>query len=586
MKKVVSLLLVAVLLFTLSFSCFAASSAIVGFTIDSVLSVVSDNLSTYSASIQKRVEAARGYYFYKIINDDYSSGLTVFDSSGYSFTDDILKFYFNEYFTACSPGHDLYDSNGDVFIQAAGFPNSPFSLSLLSFAEYHVMQQDDGYDSTFLSFKNYYNSFLARYLIAQGETATDPNPGKSGLDIAPGYVSSEELVEGIEKDNSYYTPKGEYGKISYRTDDTFQKWSEYTSRSTKTYNPFIIDNNRFVYTGGSEEIYFQCFILVDGVEYISDFQFHLYFDVECTYDENGAVASVAKLPRIECWSNIDGDISEPVLAFSPSFDCSEYKYYFLGQQSSPSSLTLKGYKTYTDFLKDQNSKILYSESWPKNWYVLHNSDLTKTIDWVFKSHYCEGTYKYHVVEDCDRGLFVSSTPIDFTYRDIDTTKIPANQIITINGDTIYNYTITNPETGDSSKFGDYITNNYTYITNNYGGSESGGSSGSGVSGNVTVGGSIDVGGSVGVDINVNVPDININVNGNGGAGGSGSSIANPDDFTSAENVDLNKYYDEAVEQSSGFQKFLKDFFGFLPAELLGLILFAVAMAIVCRVFGR
>lgn len=151
MKKVVSLLLVAVLLFTLSFSCFAASSAIVGFTIDSVLSVVSDNLSTYSASIQKRVEAARGYYFYKIINDDYSSGLTVFDSSGYSFTDDILKFYFNEYFTACSPGHDLYDSNGDVFIQAAGFPNSPFSLSLLSFAEYHVMQQDDGYDSTFLS---------------------------------------------------------------------------------------------------------------------------------------------------------------------------------------------------------------------------------------------------------------------------------------------------------------------------------------------------------------------------------------------------------------------------------------------------
>ena len=163
MKKVVSLLLVAVLLFTLSFSCFAASSAIVGFTIDSVLSVVSDNFSIYSSSIQKRVEAARGYYFYKIINDDYSSGLTVFDSSGYSFTDDILKFYFNEYFTACSPGHDLYDSNGDIFIQAAGFPNSPFSLSLLSFAEYHVMQQDDGYDSTFLSFKNYYNSFLALF---------------------------------------------------------------------------------------------------------------------------------------------------------------------------------------------------------------------------------------------------------------------------------------------------------------------------------------------------------------------------------------------------------------------------------------
>ncbi|MGN0640653.1 MAG: hypothetical protein ACI4JT_06850 [Oscillospiraceae bacterium] len=585
MKKVVSLLLVAVLLFTLSFSCFAASSAIVGFTIDSVLSVVSDNLSTYSASIQKRVEAARGYYFYKIINDDYSSGLTVFDSSGYSFTDDILKFYFNEYFTACSPGHDLYDSNGDVFIQAAGFPNSPFSLSLLSFAEYHVMQQDDGYDTTFLSFKNYYNSFLARYLIAQGETATDPNPGKSGLDIAPGYVSSEELVEGIEKDNSYYTPKGELGKISYRTDDTFQKWCQYANRKD-SYQAYIIDNNRFVNVGGSEDLYFQLFILYDDIHYVSEFQFHLFFDVDCTYDDSGTVTSVAKYPRIQCWSNIDGDISEPVDVFSSTVDCSEYKYFFLGQQSSPGSLVLKGYKTYSDFIKNTNSKSWYSSSWPDHWYYLYNSDLTQTFEWIYTSHYCAGTYDYHVDTDCDRGLYVSSTPIDFTYRDIDTTKIPANQIITINGDTIYNYTITNPETGDSSKFGDYITNNYTYITNNYGGSESGGSSGSGVAGNVTVGGSIDVGGSVGVDITVSVPDININVNGNGGAGVSGSSIANPDDFTSADEVDLTKYYDEAVEQSTGFQKFLKDFFGFLPAELLGVILFAVAMAIVCRVFGR
>ena len=171
--------------------------------------------------------------------------------------------------------------------------------------------------------------------------------------------------------------------------------------------------------------------------------------------------------------------------------------------------------------------------------------------------------------------------INFAYNDIDTSKIPSGQIVTVSGDTIYNYTITNPDTGDSSKFGDYITNNYTYITNNYGE----GGSGSGVGGNVTVGGEIEVGGSVGVDINVSVPDININVN-QSGAGGSGSSIENPDDFTSADNVDLNKYYDTAVEQSTGFQKFLKDFFGFLPAELLALILFAVAMAIVCRVFGR
>ena len=545
---------------------------------------------------KNRVEAARGYYFYKIINDDYSSGLTVFDSSGYSFTDDILKFYFNEYFTACSSGHDLYDSNGDVFIQAAGFPNSPFSLSLLSFAEYHVMQQDDGYDTTFLSFKNYYNSFLARYLIAQGETATDPNPGKSGLDIAPGYVTSEELVEGIEKDNSYFTPKGELTKISYRTDDTFQKYVNFPSTArTSAYMPYIIDNNHFVSIGGTEEMYFLFFFQDDTNEYVSEYQFRLYFEVKTNYDDSGACVSVEKYPRLQIWSSIDGSPSEPIEFLDSTSDCSEYKYFSINITNSSSCFSLVGYKSFTDFLNSSRSRTWDKANFTSTYCNLYLPDFSGSTNYSIKvagdsSHRFCGSYDYHSSQpckyndNCDIGLYVSSTPIDFTYRDIDTTKIPSGQIVTIYGDTIYNYNITNPETGDSSKFGDYITNNYTYITNNYGG-DSGGS-GSGVSGNVTVGGSIDVGGSVGVDINVSVPDININVNGNGGAGGSGTSIANPDDFTSADEVDLTKYYDNAVEQSTGFQKFLKDFFGFLPAELLALILFAVAMAIMCRVFGR
>lgn len=597
MKKIFCLSLVAVLLFTLSFSCFAASGVVISYAKDAVLSFVSSTILSYSNSIQQRTEAARGAYFNYIVEDKLCSGLTIFDSSGKKFTDDILEYYFNYYLEAVTGTSDYYDSDYDVFIQAAGFPNSPFSLSLLSFAEYHVMQQDDGYDSTFLSFKNYYNSFLARYLIAQGENATDPNPGKSGLDIAPGYVSSEELVEGIEKDNSYYTPKGELGKISYRTDDTFQKWTNFSSTARKiSYMSYIIDNNRFVSSGGSEEMYFLFFANEDGTEYVSEYQGRLYFEVNCSYDENGSVTSVEKYPRLQVWNNVDGSPFEPIEIFNSTDDCSEYKYYFLYLYNSSTSINLKGYKTFSDFLNDKNYK-----TWSKSYFTSYYSSLfpsdfstSKKYEYLISgssSHNFFGNYDYHSAlpcqfdNNCDIGLYVSPTPIYFTYRDIDTTKIPSNQIITINGDTIYNYTITNPETGDSSKFGDYVTNNYTYITNNYGGNESGGS-GSGVGGNVTVGGSIDVGGSVGVDINVSVPDININVNGNGGAGGSGSSIVNPDDFTSADEVDLTKYYDEAVEQSSGFQKFLKDFFGFLPAELLGVILFAVAMAIVCRVFGR
>ena len=590
MKKVVSLLLVAVLLFTLSFSCFAASSAIVGFTIDSVLSFVSDNFSTYSASIQKRVEAARGYYFYKIINDDYSSGLTVFDSSGYSFTDDILKFYFNEYFTACSPGHDLYDSNGDVFIQAAGFPNSPFSLSLLSFAEYHVMQQDDGYDSTFLSFKNYYNSFLARYLIAQGENATDPNPGKSGLDIAPGYVSSEELVEGIEKDNTTLTPKSSGLFLnSYRTNTVLYGQVLYKLNADRfsTTRYVLHDDGKSALL---QDLYYIPFYMDKNYNYYySEYQYHIYF---APYE--GTNSDIALFIDVYSPSDLEpsGFLSYPSFSDKIEFNSQSMPFQIA---LSITSLTVFVYPDEDTYVNGGNTlKYNWLSSFPDpnnyKYYLPDKSSYENTytgfhngFGYRYDNHDYQNKNQGSLIDDL--GFICSKSMISRAYTDIDTSKIPSGQIVTITGDTIYNYTITNPDTGESSGFGDYITNNYTYITNNYGEGESSGS-GSGVGGNVTVGGSIDVGGSVGVDINVSVPDININVNGNGSGAGESGIITNPDDFTSADNVDLNKYYDEAVEQSTGFQNFLKDFFGFLPAELLGLILFAVGMAIVCRVFGR
>lgn len=596
MKKSLSIFLcvVSVLVFCAFPFGMAVYADVVSSTVDFTKDVIQNYtligvVNKYYNSTQKKIEAARSYYFYMICNDSFSSGCTVFDSSGTKFTDDILDFYYEQYKLALS-GSDVYVSDGDIYLSAAGFSDVPFSLRLLSFNNWPLTTSDSK------DFKNYYNSFLARYLIAQSENATDPNPGKSGLDIAPGYVTSEELVDGIEKDNSFYTPKGELIKISYRTDKMFQTWTNFPSTARNiSYMSYIIDNNRFVSSGGSEEMYFLFFYNEDGTEFISEYQGRLYFEVECIYDDSGSVSSVAKYPRLQVWNNVDGSPSEPIEIFDSTVDCSEYKYYFLYLYNSSSYIYLKGYKTFSDFLNNRNFQTWSKAYFTGAYATLFSSDFNSSKDYDYlisgsSSHNYFGNYDYHSAlpcqfdNNCDIGLYVSSTPIYFTYRDIDTTKIPSNQIITINGDTIYNYTITNPETGDSSKFGDYITNNYTYITNNYG-DESGGS-GSGASGNVTVGGSIDVGGSVGVDINVSVPDININVNGNGGAGGSGSSIANPDDFTSADNVDLNKYYDTAVEQSTGFQKFLKDFFGFLPPELLGLILFAVAMAIVCRVFGR
>lgn len=581
MKKVFSVLLCVVSV--LVFCAFPFGMAV--FADDIVSSAVNfgkDYIQNYSLpgivykylnSSQKKLEAARSYYFYCITNDTFLSSCTVFDSSGIKFTDEILNFYYEQYTLACKGLSDVYVSDGDIYLSAAGFPDVPFSLRLLGFST-----------SNFSDFKNYYNTFLARYLLEQGETATDPNPGKSGLDIAPGYVSSEELVEGIEKDNSYFTPKGELTKISYRTDDTFQKYVNFPSTARKSaYMPYIIDNNHFVSIGGTEEMYFLFFFQDDTNEYVSEYQFRLYFEVKTNYDDSGSVVSVEKYPRLQIWSSIDGSPSEPIEFLDSTSDCSEYKYFSIQITKGSSCFSLVGYKTFTDFLNSSRSRTWDKVNFTSTYCNLYLPDFSGSTDYSFQvdtsSHGFCGSYDYHSSQpckyndNCDIGLYVSSTPIDFTYRDIDTTKIPSNQIITINGDTIYNYTITNPETGESSKFGDYITNNYTYITNNYGEGESSGS-GSGVGGNVTVGGSIDVGGSVGVDVTVSVPDININVNGNGS--GAGESVSLPD-------TDL---VENLPEAPSGFIDYTASLFSFLPAEILSLLLAGLAAAIFCRIWGR
>lgn len=599
MKKVVSLLLVAVLLFTLSLPCFALAGIVVDFSISTCLSFVSDSISSYRGSIQKRTEAARGAFFNLIVEDKLCSGLTIFDSTGQKFTDDILSFYFDKYWEAVTGTYDYYDSNYDVFISASGFPDTPFSYRLLSFYSSQAAQSDyfddnDVKNITFSNFKNYYNTFLSRYLLEQGQSATDPNPGKSGLDIAPGYVSSDELSDSINFDNTQYIPKtSNTWLMSYRNEKRYQTL---ISNNKAFFPSFVLSDDSSGNIAFSELFLLPFFKDKNGEVYYAKKQLHIYLrewddpnsDIYLGFDVFDFSSDFTSPVEIKSDNHIVDLTSSSLPA---KYSVSPFPYY------ATNGISFYRFETLAKFIDNSclTTNILDNSTYnTAGYWDFYNSSQTdyKNMFKLFYNSSDDKTYYFNLFKNLwgseyddgvsDIGYYASKSLINFAYNDIDTSKIPSGQIVTVSGDTIYNYTITNPDTGDSSKFGDYITNNYTYITNNYGE----GGSGSGVGGNVTVDGSIDVGGSVGVDINVSVPDININVNGNGGAGGSGSSIANPDDFTSAENVDLNKYYDTAVEQSTGFQKFLNDFFGFLPAELLALILFAVAMAIVCRVFGR
>lgn len=177
----------------------------------------------------------------------------------------------------------------------------------------------------------------------------------------------------------------------------------------------------------------------------------------------------------------------------------------------------------------------------------------------------------------DWGYIMSETPFEL-FKDqtsIDFSRIPNNYTITINGDTIYDYSITNPDTGDSTTIKKYIDDDYDFpqVPDVPDVPDPGDDSGTG--GKVEVSGKIDVSGKVGVDVNVNV--------------NSGSS-SNPDsgDYIDPGTVDTNldHYLEQVPELSKGFIDYLKDFFAWLPDEIYGLLILALVVMIFCRLAGR
>ncbi len=181
----------------------------------------------------------------------------------------------------------------------------------------------------------------------------------------------------------------------------------------------------------------------------------------------------------------------------------------------------------------------------------------------------------------DFGFICQTEPFEFFYNKnpVDTTKIPDNIAITY-GDNLYDYSVINTETGDTTTMNEYITNNYVI---NGGGTTSGNVSGGG---DVTVGGKVDIGGKVEFSP-VEIKPIDINVNVNGGSDGT-SSGGDVGDYISesgaAENID--PYLEKIPEISKGFTDYLRDFFTWLPKEIYGLLILGLVVAIWCRIAGR
>ncbi|MCH5195161.1 MAG: hypothetical protein J1F28_00520 [Oscillospiraceae bacterium] len=590
MKKVSSVLMAVVIFLVCVLSCsltvFAIGEFLIDYSVSYVLDYFSDNLLNSLNSGQAKIEAARSYYFYKLVNNEYNYNGSVFSSDGTRFTDDYLNHCWDYYFEVVSANRNEYDSSGDVFLTAAGFDGSSWKLSMIAFEDFGNESGNTNNENTWRSdYKNYYQTYLARYILDQGGTASDPNPGKSGLDIAPGYVSSDDLKEHINKENTLYSPKGKDLFLnSYRTDKNYHREKIPSGYTDSLYYVTLFQNPQTMEC--LRDLYCLPFYKAeDGTMYYCDYMFHYYW--VANDDPNSDIAFRADVYQFnqtlgyiyhDEYSGIiyEGlsysmpyQIRTAAFTYSGSGHYNDSPYFsFVSDLTEYDDCKATIYQTvpylalkFSYFLPDYSASYLFYR------YSTNSSYITIYKNF-FNSSLSGYPYSKNPNTNNDYGFICSESMISTVYN-IDSSRIPSGQIIQITGDSnVYNYYMTDPETGHSSTVNEFVENNYTYITNNNGG-EGSGSGGAG--GDINVSGKVDVEG----DIHVGV-DVNINQGGTG---------VNPDDFIQGD-LDLGGYYDDAVDMASGVNNFMQLFFSFLPAEILSLLGILIAVAIVCRLLGR
>lgn len=400
-------------------------------------------------------------------------------------------------------------------------------------------------------------------------------------EVAP-VLPSETLKQAASYWADYYMP------MPTTTQYIFSYQSE---ESTDTTKPYSIDRDFPIYmnTNGSwgkknwSGVYVLPFVKDDDISSGTLFPTR-YYHFYSSKEDDGTVIIHADWYSLESGNLISSQTFTWNIASYP------YIGAYLRCSSKPSRngysnfLYVDFFPSYTDYMGDTNN---YTNSSFVDFHIGTFTSLDYSVTGAgFYDLVNSITFTPETSSNDDYGVYLSSDPFQFfaNQTSIDFEKIPDNYTITINGDTIYDYSITNPDTGDTSTINEYVTNNYTYITNNNGddsGSGSGSSGGS-VSGNVDVSGAVVVGGQIDIkadpiDINVNTQPIDINVNVSSG-GNSGSYTG--------EAVDISGYLDNLPEQSETMNDYFSVFFSFVPPEFLALLISGISIAILMRVLGR
>lgn len=196
-----------------------------------------------------------------------------------------------------------------------------------------------------------------------------------------------------------------------------------------------------------------------------------YIHIYVSSDDSGKKYVIADI--------YDVDKGELKVSHKLSWDPVSYPYitaYFNSSCYDDRSINLIRQTSYSDYLGNVRNWFL-KDGVQLGKFLSLDYSTTSAIDKLLKSV----SFTPNLDKNDDYGFVLSNEPFVLfrSQTKIDYKKIPDNYTITINGDTIYDYPITDPSTGKSTTINNYITNNYII-----GGDDSGGGSGGDTTNNV------------------------------------------------------------------------------------------------------
>lgn len=382
-------------------------------------------------------------------------------------------------------------------------------------------------------------------------------------------LSAEKFQEIVNRLSEQYSPKNTGNRHSWQTDKAFVAngygyisfFSEGTFCNSNLTDVYMLG---FYYQGDKTGNYFYGLL-----------QYHFYQTV--TQDESGN--NVVSL-YCDYWNWFNDTDKTTVLI---SDELATYRYARICARPD-GRIIVAWFKTRTDFFKVTNqtqSIITIGTNESDNTYNLTDKSLNTRVTWIEAAREHSGFFSgkdniesnFISANNADIGYFYSNAPINMGAYDIDFTKMPDDYSVIANGDNIYDYSIVDNSTGDTTTINNYINNNYVFPDNNGGGGSGGGTQtvDVNVGGNVNVGGKIEVGGKVEVDVNVNVMSDNSS-NSESDFDLSAPTVESLDDGRDELN-ELIEFYDDS---SKGISSLFQGFYGILPPAIANMIPVAVA----------